>query len=141
MIGYINAPSPFDAEGWMCTGDQVEIQDGYVRFLGRKSELINVGGKKVYPIEVENILMSAENITAVTVYGKAHPIMGQVVHAQITLIESEIPSVLTERLRAYCNGRLAPYKVPIRFQIVSEADHYNSRFKKIRREKDNSIAV
>lgn len=138
MVGYLNAPSPFDSEGWMCTGDQVEMKDGYVRFLGRKSELINVGGKKVYPIEVENVLMEAPNINSATVFGKAHPIMGQVVHAQISLIEPEEPVAVTERLRAYCNERLAQFKVPIRFAIVNEADHHNSRFKKVRREKDAS---
>jgi len=136
MVGYLNAPSPFDSEGWMCTGDQVEMKDGFVRFLGRKSELINVGGKKVYPIEVENVLMEAVNINSASVFGKTHPIMGQVVHAQISLVELEEPTAVTERLRAYCNERLAQYKVPTRFTIVNEADHHNSRFKKVRREKD-----
>lgn len=135
MVGYLNAPSPFDSEGWMCTGDQVEMKDGFVRFLGRKSELINVGGKKVYPIEVENVLMEAPNIKSATVFGKVHPIMGQVVYAQISLIEPEEPVAVTERLRAYCNERLAQYKVPIRFSIINEDDHHNSRFKKIRLEK------
>ena len=138
MVGYLNAPSPFDGEGWMCTGDEVEMKDGFVRFLGRKSELINVGGKKVYPIEVENVLMEAANINSVTVFGKSHPIMGQVVNAQISLVEPEESAAVTERLRAYCNERLAKFKVPIRFTIVNEADHHNSRFKKIRREKDAS---
>jgi acyl-CoA synthetase (AMP-forming)/AMP-acid ligase II len=119
----------------MCTGDQVEMKDGFVRFLGRKSELINVGGKKVYPIEVENVLMGASNINSATVFGKVHPIMGQVVYAQISLIEPEEPVAVTERLRAYCNERLAQYKVPIRFTIINEDDHHNSRFKKIRHEK------
>jgi acyl-CoA synthetase (AMP-forming)/AMP-acid ligase II len=136
MVGYLNAPSPFDSEGWMCTGDQVDTKDGFVRFLGRKSELIKVGGKKVYPIEVENVLMEAANINSATVFGKPHPIMGQVVHAQISLDEPEESAAVTERLRAYCNERLAQFKVPIRFTIVDEADHHNSRFKKVRREKD-----
>ena len=79
MVGYLNAPDPFDAEGWMCTGDEVEIKDGYMRFLGRKTEVINTGGKKVYPIEVENVLMSLPNIRNATVEARPHPIMGQVV--------------------------------------------------------------
>jgi acyl-CoA synthetase (AMP-forming)/AMP-acid ligase II len=133
MVGYLNAPSPFDGEGWMCTGDQVEMKDGFIRFLGRKSELINVGGKKVYPIEVENILMEAVNVNSATVIGKIDPIMGQVVHAYISLVEPEEPAAVTERLRSYCNQRLAQYKVPLRFKIVNEAEHHNNRFKKIRR--------
>jgi long-chain acyl-CoA synthetase len=138
MVGYLNAPSPFDNDGWMCTGDHVEIRNEYIRFLGRKSELINVGGKKVYPIEIENVLMEAPNVNSATVFAKSHPIMGQVVHAQISLNKPEDAESLTERLRAYCNQRLAHYKVPMRFQLINEADHHNSRFKKIRREKDAS---
>jgi len=135
MVGYLNAPSPFDEDGWMCTGDQVEMREGFVRFLGRKAELINVGGKKVYPIEVETVLMEAENIKHATVFGKVHPIMGQVVHAQISIFVDEDPTKVTERLRAFCNQRLAQYKVPMRFNLVSEEDHHNSRFKKVRRDK------
>jgi acyl-CoA synthetase (AMP-forming)/AMP-acid ligase II len=98
--------------------------------------VINVGGKKVYPIEVEDVLMQAANIKYVTVFGKNHPIMGEVVHAQISLVEDEEHAAVTERLRLYCNKRLAQYKIPMRFQIVEEHNHHNSRFKKVRRDKD-----
>ena len=57
MVGYLNAPDPIDEEGWMCTGDQVEVEGEYIRFLGRNSEIINVGGKKVFPSEVESVLL------------------------------------------------------------------------------------
>jgi long-chain acyl-CoA synthetase len=135
MVGYLNADSPFDDEGWMCTGDQVEEKDGFFRFMGRKSEVINVGGKKVYPIEVENILMLAPNIKYATVFGKVNSITGQVVHAQITLFESEDIQALSERLRKFCNERMAQYKVPIRFVVINDDEHYNRRFKKSRIEK------
>jgi long-chain acyl-CoA synthetase len=136
MVGYLNAPNPFDHEGWLCTGDEVEMRNGFIRFLGRKSEVINVGGKKVYPVEVEDVLMQARNIKNVTVFGKKHPIMGEVVHAQISLVGDEDHATITERLRFYCNERLAQFKVPMRFQIVEDDEHHNSRFKKIRRDKD-----
>jgi len=132
MVGYLNAPSPFDAEGWMCTGDEVEVADGYMRFLGRKSEVINTGGKKVYPIEVENVLMSLRNVRNATVEARPHPIMGQVVQAKISLFEPEEPFELSERLRRQCNERLAKYKVPVRFVVVDADDHHNARFKKVR---------
>ncbi|HRI63331.1 MAG TPA: fatty acid--CoA ligase family protein, partial [Polyangium sp.] len=73
MLGYLNAPSPFNAEGWMNTGDMVEVDGEYVRFLGRKSEMINVGGEKVFPAEVENVIMRLENIKDVVVKGKPNP--------------------------------------------------------------------
>ena len=132
MVGYLNAPDPFDAEGWMCTGDEVEINDGYMRFLGRKTEVINTGGKKVYPIEVENVLMSLSNIRNATVEARPHPIMGQVVQAKVSLFEPEDPFELSERLRRQCNERLAKYKVPVRFVVVDAEGHHNVRFKKVR---------
>lgn len=132
MVGYLNAPDPFDAEGWMCTGDEVEIKDGYMRFLGRKTEVINTGGKKVYPIEVENVLMSLPNIRNATVEARPHPIMGQVVQAKVSLFDPEDPFELSERLRQQCNERLAKYKVPVRFIVVDAEGHHNVRFKKVR---------
>ena len=134
MVGYLNAPNPFDEEGWMCTGDEVEVKGEYLRFLGRKSEAINVGGKKVFPIEVENVLLQAPNIRNATIFAKKHPLMGQVVHAQVSVIEKEEPLQLSERLRKFCNERLAKYKVPLRFSLVIDDKHHNARFKKIRRE-------
>ena len=68
MVGYLNAPSPFDEEGWMCTGDQVEVQGEYLRILGRQSDLINVGGQKVFPAEVESVLQEDENVKDALVY-------------------------------------------------------------------------
>src|SRR5947208_15436491 len=49
MLGYLNAPSPFSEDGYFITGDRVELDGEYMRFLGRESELINVGGQKVFP--------------------------------------------------------------------------------------------
>ena len=133
MIGYLNAPQPFDEDGWLCTGDEVEVQGEYIRFKGRKSEIINVGGKKVFPTEVENVILECENIKDVTVYAATHPLMGQVVNAKVTTIHPEDSRALAERLRKFCNERLAKYKVPIRFIATSsEEEHHNSRYKKDR---------
>ena len=53
MLGYLNAPSPFTADGWFQTGDEVEVDGEWIKILGRRSEIINVGGRKVYPAVVE----------------------------------------------------------------------------------------
>jgi long-chain acyl-CoA synthetase len=132
MVGYLNAPSPFDADGWMCTGDQVEVKGEYIRFLGRKSEIINVGGQKVFPVEVETVLLQDTNVREATVYGVRHPLMGQVAHARISLYRAEAADLLTERLRRLCLTQLAKYKVPIRFIIVDEEAQHGTRFKKLR---------
>ena len=115
------------------TGDQVEERDGLVRFLGRKSELINVGGQKVLPIEVENVLLEAPNIREAAVYAAPHPLMGQVVAARVSLVEPEEEGALTLRLRRYCRERLAKFKVPMRIEIAAGEDMANARYKKSRR--------
>jgi long-chain acyl-CoA synthetase len=133
MVGYLNAPNPFDQDGWMCTGDQVEVRGEYMRILGRESEVINVGGQKVFPIEVETVLLQDKNISEATVFGAKHPVMGQVVHARVSLQRPEDPQALTERLRGLCLRGLARYKMPVRFLIVSDEIQSGERFKKVHR--------
>jgi acyl-CoA synthetase (AMP-forming)/AMP-acid ligase II len=137
MVGYLNAPNPFDQDGWMCTGDQVEVRGEYMRILGRESEVINVGGQKVFPVEVETVLLQDENISEATVFGAKHPLMGQVVHARVSLQRPEDPEALTERLRRVCLSRLARYKMPVRFLIVTDEVQSGARFKKLRRGLDD----
>lgn len=134
MVGYLNAPSPIDEDGWMCTGDHVEVRGEYMRILGRKSEMINVGGQKVFPAEIENILLEADNIKEATVVGVPHPLMGNVIKAKLSLVTPEDLMQLTERLRKYCMERMAKYKVPIKYEIVHEDEQRNIRFKKQRNE-------
>jgi acyl-CoA synthetase (AMP-forming)/AMP-acid ligase II len=131
MIGYLNAPSPFDDEGWMCTGDEVEVRGDYMRILGRKSELINVGGQKVYPAEIETVLLQADNVSDATVFGVPHPIMGHAIHARVTLAAPEDPASVNQRLRTYCSQRLTRHKIPMRF-VIAETRQYSARFKKVR---------
>ena len=132
MVGYLNAPNPFDSDGWLCTGDKVEVRGDYFRILGRESELIFVGGEKVYPAEVETVLQEDPNVRDATVFGLTHSLMGHVVHAKVSLHEPEEPAELTARLRRLCLGRLARFKVPVRFSVVPHAEMHSARFKKIR---------
>jgi acyl-coenzyme A synthetase/AMP-(fatty) acid ligase len=131
MLGYLNAPSPFDDEGWFNTGDLVETDGEYVRILGRDSEVINVGGEKVYPAEVESVLLEMDNIVDATVVGRPSPITGQVVVANVFLRAPERRNDLIRRMRTYCKARLAPYKIPVTIEI-SDRPLYNDRFKKAR---------
>lgn len=132
MLGYLNAPSPFDDDGWFNTQDVVEVDGDYLRILGRATEIINVGGEKVYPAEVENALMQATNVRDATVVGKKNPITGQIVVAQVSLHEPEEAREAGRRLREHCLQRLAPYQVPMLIQVVDELS-YSDRFKKMRR--------
>jgi long-chain acyl-CoA synthetase len=131
MIGYLNAPDLFDAEGWLNTQDAVEVDGEYLRILGRASDLINVGGQKVYPAEVENALLQMDNVQDVAVFGKPHPMMGQIVAARFNLKSPEPLADFKRRLGAFCKERLAAYQVP-RLVEISEEEQFGSRFKKLR---------
>ena len=132
MMGYLNAPSPFTEDGWFMTGDMVEVDGEYLKILGRKSEIINIGGEKVYPAEVESIILGIEGISEVTVYGEKNSIMGNIVCAKITLTkQNENPKATIRKIKNYCREKLQNYKVPARIKIVNEKQ-YSERFKKKR---------
>jgi len=131
MVGYLNAPSPIDDDGWMDTGDAVVQEGDWLRILGRSSDIINVGGQKVFPAEVEDTLLEAPRVLDAVVRGESHPLMGHVVVAHVSLAEPEDDQVLRERLRAFCRQRLAPFKVPVRFTSDLSPRH-TERFKKAR---------
>lgn len=132
MVGYLNAPSPFDDEGWMNTQDAVEVDGEYIRILGRRTEMINVGGQKVYPAEVESVLLQMDNIRDATVYGKKNPITGYIVAARVNLFEPEDLVELKTRIRAFCKDKLAAYKIPVRVEITGQ-EQFSARYKKMRR--------
>ncbi|MER5808529.1 class I adenylate-forming enzyme family protein [Streptomyces sp. NPDC002033] len=131
MLGYLNASAPFDDEGFFNTQDAVESDGDYVRILGRVSELINVAGEKVYPSEVEGVLLDIPNIAEATVCGKPSHVTGMVVKATVKLVVPEDEREVARRVRAYCAQRLEAYKVPLVVE-VSTADQHSDRFKKVR---------
>jgi acyl-CoA synthetase (AMP-forming)/AMP-acid ligase II len=131
MLGYLNAPSPFDAEGWFNTGDAVVEENGYLKILGRESELINVGGEKVFPAEIEDTILQVENVRDVAVSGKPNPLTGSVVVARVALRKPEVPKIVERRIRQFCKARLASYKIPVMVEVVDD-DLHGIRFKKQR---------
>jgi acyl-CoA synthetase (AMP-forming)/AMP-acid ligase II len=133
MLGYLNADNPFDAEGWFNTHDAVEQDGDWLRFLGRTTDLINVGGQKVYPAEVESVLLEMENVLDVTVRGERSPIVGQYVVARVNLRQPESVVEFKARMRQHCQGRLAPYALPVKVEIT-EGEQYNTRCKRLRQE-------
>jgi long-chain acyl-CoA synthetase len=132
MLGYLNHASPFDAEGWFNTGDMVQVDGEWIRLLGRQSEMINVGGEKVYPAEVESVLLQMPNVRDVSVTGEKNAITGNMVVARFNLATDEPLADFKKRVRAYCRGHLAPFKMPAKIEIVSD-EQYSARYKKMRR--------
>ncbi|WP_309606934.1 long-chain fatty acid--CoA ligase [Phenylobacterium sp.] len=132
MLGYLNAPSNFDADGWFNTQDRVEVEGDYIKILGRVSDIINVGGQKVYPAEVEDVILGLDNILDVAVIGEAHALLGQIVVAKVALQTPEPADDLKRRIRLACRASLAAYKAPAKVLISQESFH-TARQKKIRR--------
>ena len=133
MLGYLNADSPFTDDGWFMTGDEVEVDGDWLRILGRRSDLINVGGQKVYPAEVESVILDMPEIADATVYGEKNPILGTMVCADVTPGDgAATPEGLATQVQARCREQLARFKVPVKVNVVDQQE-YQLRFKKSRR--------
>lgn len=131
ILGYLNAPGPFTDDGWFVTGDEVAVDGDFVKFKGRKSDVINVGGEKVFPAEVEDLIQQMDNVAEVVVFGEANPIVGNIVCASILTVEPEPRNELATRVKTFCRTRLESYKVPVKITLAAEEQH-SSRFKKKR---------
>ncbi len=120
--GYENNPSANEsgfAFGWFHTGDQGFMdEDGFLKITGRLKEIINRGGEKVAPMEVDEVLMQHEAVAQVVTFAMPHEKLGEEVAAAIVLREG---MVLAEReLQDFANARLAAFKVPKRIVILDE---------------------
>lgn len=134
MVGYLNAPTPFTEDGYFKTGDQVEQDGEYIRFLGRDSDIINVGGQKVFPAEVEACIREMDEIAEVSVYGQKHPILGAAVVAKIRPAkEDATPAEVRNAIRQHLSGNLEPYKIPQKYIMTRDA-LTTERFKQIRKD-------
>lgn len=131
FLGYLDGPSPFDADGWYCTGDHVEVRDGWMHILGRQSELISVGGEKVAPSQVEAVILEVHGVLATAVHGEANALLGQIVVARVEM-ELGFPQEQAERIiRQHCRNRLPAYQVPVRVEVTR--DLVGERHKLLRR--------
>lgn len=122
MRGYLNAEADFDEDGFFNTKDQVLVDGEYIQILGRTSDIINIGGEKVYPAEVEGCIEQMSNIRSVLVYGQANSILGEVIAADIVLVEPEDLESLRLRVRQHCRMSLGARKIPTRVRIVQSLD-------------------
>jgi acyl-coenzyme A synthetase/AMP-(fatty) acid ligase len=133
VSGYLNQESDnFDNEGWFNTGDIVEeTKDGFLKILARKDNIINIGGEKVFPTEVENHLMKLPFILDCMVYGKPNPITGQSVVADVLLQKDYQKIKAKKEIRKFFKQTTARFKTPTKINFINSID-YSDRFKKIR---------
>lgn len=113
-----------DSQGYIDTGDLIELCGDRVFFLGRDSGAINVGGNKVIPEEVEAVIREVEGVAEVVVKPKSSGVMGQLVTAevQITKLVTD-PKVLRKSIISHCREKLEKFKIPALIRFVEEIDY------------------
>lgn len=126
MLGYLNADSPFDVEGWYNTKDIVDEKEGYYKVTGRTSEVINVGGLKFMASEVERVALQYDHVELAKVEAKPNPITGQ--HVELTIQSKSEYKIDKENLKVFLIERLPRHMVPKRLKFGSVS--VNHRFKK-----------
>ena len=118
---YLSKNDMYDHEGYINTGDLVEVQNNRVYFLGRDSGAINVGGNKVQPEEVEVTLLSSGLLSAAYVYAMKNPMMGSLVCADVVLIHKNTDKKESKnQLIKFCREQLEGFKVPAIIKFVVE---------------------
>jgi len=130
MLGYLNAPSPFTDDNWYITGDEVEVDGEFIRVIGRRSNIINVGGEKVYPAEVENVLLGINDVSDVRVYGEKNFLMGNIVCADLHCKNGVDTTQFEFYVKKECAKKLEPFKVPVKIKFF-DAPFIGDRLKKV----------
>jgi acyl-coenzyme A synthetase/AMP-(fatty) acid ligase len=126
-IRYLGADSPVlaDADGFVDTGDTVQLRDGRYYFTGRRDGTINVGGLKVHPEEIEAVINRHPQVVISLVKAKKNPITGALVVADVVL-KSPLPDSPKDNrageferdILEYCRAQLDPHKVPVSIHVV-----------------------
>lgn len=107
------------SDGWFHTGDLARRdEDGFWHFAGRKKQMIKSGGENIYPAEVESVLRTHPAVADACVIGRTHP---KWIEVPFAIVETEPDArVDGDELASFCEGRLASYKIPKGWAIVSE---------------------
>ena len=133
ILGYLNrSMESFTNDGWFKTGDLVELDnEGFIKIIGRNKEIINVGGQKVLPSEVESVLLGMDEIEDCLVYGEQNAITGQSVSCDVVLKSGVEADGLKILVRKFCKDKLDNFKIPTRVNVVQKTE-FTERFKKSR---------
>lgn len=132
---YVGTGDAFGTQdGWIDTGDNVRVEADRVYFLGRVSGVINVGGNKVHPEEVERVLLQHPGVVAARVYAKCSPITGALVAAEVVLEPGPKDLKAAQAvLRRHAAAHLEAHKVPALIAIVADIG-FNATGKIVRKE-------
>ncbi|PAF47156.1 hypothetical protein BKH46_04810 [Helicobacter sp. 12S02634-8] len=138
-LGYLGEEAQF-MEGYFATGDLVEVleENGeeYIKIIGRAKEIINVGGEKVLPTEIEEVVFGLEGIRDCLAYGESNPITGQSVALKVVLdpeiLDPKDTLGIKRLVRKFCKDKLQSYKIPTKV-IITDSLALSERYKKIRK--------
>jgi len=122
MKGYLGgaAPRGFSPDGWFVTGDLVKVMGDRVLFCGRVDSIINVGGGKVMPEQVEAAMLEMPLVREVRVYGVKNPLAGDVLAADVVLAQSVSDADARKAIFSALSARLEPYKVPRIYRFMDQ---------------------
>jgi acyl-coenzyme A synthetase/AMP-(fatty) acid ligase len=134
FLGYLNhSAEALTDDGWFRTGDLVEENgDGFIRIMGRAKEMINVGGEKLLPLELESLLLTSPLIADCAVYGRPNAITGQAVCVDLKPAGRLTRAQARAHVREFLTGRVEPFKIPSKVTVVEDID-MSDRLKKVRR--------
>jgi acyl-coenzyme A synthetase/AMP-(fatty) acid ligase len=132
--GYKNlASNQFTEDGWFATGDIVRLdEDGYIKVEGRLNNVINVGGLKVLPSEVEDVINSVSGVIDSTVFSRDNAITGQMVVASVIVGKNHDKMLIKNKIKQVCKDELDKYKRPIKIEVSYDLK-ITGRFKKMKR--------
>ena len=116
MLGYYKDPETTNntlKNGWLHTGDLAKKdQDGFIFVVAREKEIIKVGGKRVSPKEIEEVILSVPEVVDCTIKGIYDDVLGEALKAAVVIEGKFVESDLKEKILKKCKERLAIYKIP-----------------------------
>jgi acyl-CoA synthetase (AMP-forming)/AMP-acid ligase II len=136
MLGYYKEPEETKKaiiDGWLCTGDiAVADKEGYLYLMARKKEIIKVGGKRVSPKEIEEVILSVPEVVDCTIIGVEDDILGEAIKAVIVLNNPLDQQLMKEKILLKCSEKLSLYKIPQYFEFENNIA-VNAAGKKIKK--------
>jgi acyl-CoA synthetase (AMP-forming)/AMP-acid ligase II len=117
------------SDEWRATGDLVEVRGDRIVFMGRTSEIINVGGVKVHPLPIEEIVLEVPGVELARVFGRDNPISGQIVAVDVVVTDGEDEDKVTDAIRDAC-ADLPPASRPRRIRAVENLEILGGKVKR-----------
>ena len=121
MLGYVSTHQAIGDPGtWLCTGDRIRVESDRTYFTGRSDQIINVGGSKVWPDDVETVIRAVQGVVDCRVSGVASPISGKVLVAEVVIAPEMAADGIRRTIISQCRAKLASFQVPRVIRTVPE---------------------